>query len=40
MMTATFIKYNPFVEGCNLHKGCLLAFCLFALIIVLMRLAM
>lgn len=35
---SVFIKYNPMVDGCKLPKGCILAFCLFAVIVVLIRL--
>ena len=37
---SVFIKYNPIVEGCKLPKGCSLAFCLFAVIVALIRLLM
>ena len=37
---SVFIKYNPMVEGCKLPKGCILVFCLFAVIVALIRLLM
>ena len=37
---SVFIKYNPMVEGCKLPKGCILAFCIFAVIVALTRLLM
>ena len=35
---SVFIKYNPMVEGCKLPKGCILVFCLFAVVVALTRL--
>ena len=37
---SVFVKYNPMVEACKLPKGCILTFCIFAVIVVLIKFLM
>lgn len=37
---SVFVKYNPMVETCKLPKGCILTFCILAVIVVLIKVLM